>query len=56
MEATSFESRRSLTIISLFEFIAVGHAINFDDKFPVKGDKIDDISINRMLPAKFPSR
>jgi len=33
----------------------VRYAVNFDDQFSVKRYEIDDVSVDRMLAAEFPS-
>jgi hypothetical protein len=53
MESERFEHPRALCIARQLAFAATRDAIDFNDRLAFYRDEIDDIPVDRMLPAKF---
>jgi len=55
VEAAGIQDLCALLVGQDFRRLAVGHAVNFDDEFSIERYKIHNVSLDRMLAAKFPA-
>src|SRR5215208_4544043 len=55
VKAAPLQHARAVCICGELTFSRVGCAVDLDDELRVEADEIDDILIDRPLPAEFPS-